>query len=213
MLNLENKKSILQVSRIMGILKEKGEKGASIEEIDYAITFIEPVSKRTLQRRLEDMQPDIIFSAGSARATRYFLNTVDRTGIEDINTVTNRETPSRLKISTKGNPDPGAKKYLVPALENGWINYGGEHAGAGYFKDYNGIVYLRGSIKNGISLPGTTIFILPEGYRPSTSGRLMFPVIGNNVFSRVDIWANGEVLIMTDPGSFLSLDGIHFLAD
>jgi len=213
MLNVQNKKSIFQVSRIVRILEQKGEKGASIEEIDLLIPFMETISRRTLQRRLEEMQPDLIFSAGAARATRYFSNTVDKTAIEDINTVTDRETPARRRMPGRGNEHPADKSYKVPALQNGWTNYGGENAAAGYFKDNNGIVYLRGSVKNDISAPGTTIFILPEGYRPSTSGRLMFPVAGDNQFSRIDIRANGEVIIMTGPASFLSLDGIHFLAD
>jgi hypothetical protein len=212
MFRSENKKALFQVATILEILKEKGEKGASIEEIDLLIPFKETVSRRTLQRRLEEMQPELIFSAGAARATRYFNNKVNRTGIENINTGTDRETTNPLKISSKKSPDPAGNNYEVPALQNGWTNYGGENAAVGYCKNKNGIVYLRGSIKDGLASAGTTLFILPDGYRPS-GGRLMFPAIGNNGFARVDIRANGEVIIMTDHTSFLSLDAIHFLAD
>jgi hypothetical protein len=211
MVNIDNRKTLFQVTKILEILKEKAEKGASIEEIDQLIPFKEKVSRRTLQRRLEEMQPEMIFSAGAARATRYYSGKVNRTGIDNINTGTDRETTNQLKISIK--EAQAGKNYQAPALQNGWTNYGGEHATAGYYKDKNGIVYLRGSIKDGLASTETTLFILPDGYRPSTSGRLMFPVVSNNGFARVDIRANGEVIIMTGHTSFLSMDAIQFLAD
>jgi hypothetical protein len=103
--------------------------------------------------------------------------------------------------------------FIAPTLVNGWINYGAPHTNAAYYKDKEGRVHLRGLIKNGTATGGTILFTLPAGYRPSTSGQSVFAVISNNALGRVDVKANGDVVVIVGTNPFLSLDGISFRAD
>lgn len=57
--------------------------------------------------------------------------------------------------------------WIAPTLLNGWVNFGGQYATAGYMKDSMGFVHLKGMIKSGTIAQGTTIFSLPAGYRPA----------------------------------------------
>ena len=43
----------------------------------------------------------------------------------------------------------------APALQNGWVNYGGAYHNANYFKDSLGFVHLMGTIKSGVVTAGT----------------------------------------------------------
>ena len=56
-----------------------------------------------------------------------------------------------------------------PAFQTGWENLGSpEHENAAFFKDHEGIVHLKGSVKAGGSGP---IFQLPPGFRPAAAGK------------------------------------------
>ena len=54
-----------------------------------------------------------------------------------------------------------------PAFENSWANYGGAYAEAAFRMDSEGWVHLKGLVKTGSV--GTTIFTLPEEYRPEAT--------------------------------------------
>jgi hypothetical protein len=103
---------------------------------------------------------------------------------------------------------PGA-----PPFGAGWAAYGGGNASPAFYKDKEGRVHLRGLLNSGPA--GSIIFNLPSGYRPSTSGQLMFTVNNGNSFARIDIWTNGDVVfpILPVPGTWVSLDGISFRSD
>lgn len=53
-------------------------------------------------------------------------------------------------------------------FSNGWVNYGGGQVEAAYRK-FNGVVYLRGLIKNGTL--AAVAFTLPAGFRPAADAR------------------------------------------
>lgn len=108
--------------------------------------------------------------------------------------------------------------FIAASLENSWVDYDTSiFAGAGYYKDAFGRVHLRGLVKSGTI--STTIFTLPEGYRPSL--RLIFPSLQYNgvaeVIARINVLANGQVtqenlVGTTDGNDYLSLNGISFAA-
>lgn len=64
-----NNKTML-LADLISIFKDRGANGLSIEEIEQALPNYTP--RRTLQRRLTEMQRDIIVAKGGARSTRYF---------------------------------------------------------------------------------------------------------------------------------------------
>jgi hypothetical protein len=105
------------------------------------------------------------------------------------------------------------ESWQTPAFNAGWNNYGGSYAAAAFYKDKVDRVHLRGLVNVGVV--GSTIFNLPPGYRPSTSGILMFNVNNGNALGRIDIQPNGNVNFVVGPsaGSWVSLDGISFRAD
>ena len=96
------------------------------------------------------------------------------------------------------------------SFQNGWVNYGVVYNNAGYFKDSNGVVHLRGLIRNGTI--GSVIFNLPAGYRPVS--RELFSTISINGYARVDVNTNGDVIHSSFNGAngWVSLDGLTFKA-
>lgn len=96
-----------------------------------------------------------------------------------------------------------------PTLLNGWTNVGGFNETVGFWKSADGMVHIRGQVKNGTL--NTSVFTLPTGYRP---GMIQyFPVVSNDTFAHVRIESNGDVIIKSgDPTKWISLDGIAFRA-
>lgn len=99
-----------------------------------------------------------------------------------------------------------------PAFNTNWENYAATDYWntCAFYKDQFGVVHLKGLVYNTVgSGLNTTIYTLPEAYRPLKN--YMFPSIGNNVFARVDVMSNGNVYLSVGTGSaFLLLDGITF---
>lgn len=95
-----------------------------------------------------------------------------------------------------------------------WVNHSGDndtgtYKSAGYYKDRNNIVHLKGMVKNGTI--GTSIFTLPVGYRPTN--KLLFAVNANYAFGSVDIFpTTGQVYAQTGATTAFSLEGITFRA-
>jgi hypothetical protein len=109
-----------------------------------------------------------------------------------------------------------------PVFQNGWENLGSpEHENAAFFKDHEGIVHLKGSVK-----PGTTsvIFQLPTGFRPASGKKIevaatcsggpctegVFPltIFGPGFSPTVDGGVEAFV-----GGTFVNLDGVTFRAE
>jgi hypothetical protein len=96
-------------SKIFLIIKERGEQGASIEEIDFALIPEYHIPRRTLQRRLEEMQPGMIVAKGEARATRYYVSTAGDIAIYDAA----KETLSRsIPTKNQGRPIAHQRQFL-----------------------------------------------------------------------------------------------------
>lgn len=101
-------------------------------------------------------------------------------------------------------------------LQNSWVRYDTIYNPPQYFKDSNGIVWLRGLIRSGTA--GSTIFVLPESYRPSNRQLHVVAahdptnIIGNanNGVGRIDILPDGRVLHVSGNNGWIALDSIAF---
>lgn len=105
--------------------------------------------------------------------------------------------------------------WIAPTLLNGWINYASGYNPAGYFRDKQGIVHLRGLVKMGTlvgAVANSIIFTLPLGFQPQY--RELHAVQTNpNTIGRCDIDASGNVICVQGNQGWFSLDGITFRAE
>ena len=101
----------------------------------------------------------------------------------------------------------------ITTFSGDWVAYGGTtYAPPGYWKDALGIVHLRGLVKYGtapITLPSSP-FTLPTGYKPQYAS--VFACMTNEAIGRVDVLANGQVMVRSSSSVYVSLDGISFRA-
>lgn len=96
-----------------------------------------------------------------------------------------------------------------PAFQNSWVNYDATVWNPAQFRRYpNGIVQVRGLIKDGTI--GNTAFTLPAGYTPPM--QLLFPIVANNAFGRLDIYPNGAVAPSIGVNSFVGVN-VSFSVD
>lgn len=102
---------------------------------------------------------------------------------------------------------------IIPlTLSNGWINFGGEFANAGFWRDSNGMVHLHGLIKSGTTTGGTVVFQLPAGYRPAATHIFSVSSSGGTFQIRINSLGQGMVWVVTGNNGHLSLSGISFRA-
>lgn len=102
-----------------------------------------------------------------------------------------------------------------PAFAGAWINYGGsagsDRPSLAFYKDPNGMVKLRGSVKSGAGL----IFTLPVGYRPS--GMEHWAVANYNgsgwQTGYVSVYSDGHVSLDSGSNFLVALDAISFRAE
>jgi hypothetical protein len=114
----------------------------------------------------------------------------------------------------------------VPNFQNGWTDCPAAWGwnSAGYFRDKNGIVHLKGLVQGG-TIP-STIFELPAGFRPAMHHLFIVPVHNNTGLpatpcsgyrqGRVTVWNNGQVYAESPNGLtplWFTLDGVTFRAD
>ena len=97
--------------------------------------------------------------------------------------------------------------WQAPVFVNSWVNYGSGFNNAGFTKDRSGVIRLRGLIKSGTVT--ASAFVLPVGFRPAQQH--LFAVISNGAIGRVDVQADGEVVITAGSNVYVSLDNIAFL--
>lgn len=115
--------------------------------------------------------------------------------------------------------DLTAHDWKYPTLLNGWVNYGGAYTVARYCKR-GGVVYVQGLVKDGTA--NSVVFNLPTDYRPSgtlpfttptsiidtanaSTGTAHTHPISNGP-SRVDVLANGNVLVNKGDSTWISIN-------
>lgn len=94
-------------------------------------------------------------------------------------------------------------------LQNGWVHHP-EYEKVQFSKTFDGIVYLKGTCRNGTTNRETLLFNLPEGFRPTTS---LFKSVLNNDFNHavIGIYPSGNVVVKHNVDSkWLNLDNISF---
>lgn len=105
-----------------------------------------------------------------------------------------------------------SEQWIDATLENRWVRYSDEYNPPQYFKDNAGIVWLRGLVKNGSS----TIFTLPEGYRPANRQLHVVSICSSDkstsVFGRVDVTTDGKIEPVVGHSAWTCLDSISFRA-
>lgn len=104
-------------------------------------------------------------------------------------------------------------RWINATLLNSWANYHVDYYNAGYMKDSNGFVHLRGIVKNGTITSGTSILQLPIGYRPSK--KCVFSSIAyNSALCTLIIFNDGYLNISNVPNNtWLTLENISFMAE
>lgn len=100
-----------------------------------------------------------------------------------------------------------------PAFQNGWTHYDTTTWGPCQFrKDPHGVVWIRGSVKNGSS---GAAFTLPVGYRPSRHAAWPIPY-GGGATSYLMVRTTGTVEILNGDANTVAwtpLDTISFAAE
>lgn len=115
-----------------------------------------------------------------------------------------KELANRLEILERSRASDEA--YTDASYLNSWVDYGGTHNKAGYYKDLDGVVHLQGMVKSGTI--GQPIFTLPTGYRPSKT--IVFTVPSNGAFGVLEVQTDGDVVATTGNNTYVSLEGVSF---
>lgn len=99
------------------------------------------------------------------------------------------------------------------SLSSSWSFYNNPFNTPAYLRTSSGIVTLKGLIKkSSAAVGGEVLATLPPAYRPSDL--LIFTTSTNaNVYSKIQIFPNGNIVLSKGDAGWLSLDGIQFIAD
>jgi len=102
-------------------------------------------------------------------------------------------------------------RWQVPALAESWVNAGGDATPAGFMRDADGSIRLRGRLTHAAGRSGKrrlplVVFTLPEGYRPAYRHRL--PVLARGKLGVLEVETGGNVLLVQGAIQELSLDGV-----
>jgi hypothetical protein len=95
--------------------------------------------------------------------------------------------------------------WIEPTLEEPWEAVGTVR----YMKDALGFVHIKGRVTGGSS--GSTILILPAGYRPKQT--LQYAVSANGSLSYIMIENNGRIIRFSGAYANINLDVISFKAE
>lgn len=152
-----------------------------------------------------------LFGATDRKTARLFTDLAD--ALDSANLNGNKRLFSMIadlqsQVETLQPVKPRVEQFIAPTLTNSWVNFGGVRNPAGYYKDANSRVYLRGVVKSGTV--GNAAFTLPAGYRPANTE--LFAVVSNDLFGAVNVLSNGDVTPAIGSNVYFSLDGISFRA-
>jgi len=152
---------------------------------------------------LSGVNPPLIAGAGAVKA-RLFL-VVDGNGIG----TTTAQFDSIYARRTIDNKVIYNEAWIAPTLAGTWANVGAGNTAAGYMKDANGFVNLRGLITGGAL--NTALFTLPIGYRPVATITLF--AMANSGASPCQVTISSVGVVSQQGGASnvnLGLDGLSF---
>lgn len=104
-----------------------------------------------------------------------------------------------LRVKRLETTEQQLQSWVAVVLGNGWANTGAPYASAGYWRDPNGQVHLRGRVTGGAG----AAFTLPAHYRPEY--QIVFVANGGTV----TVATSGAV---TPAGATVDLDAVSFRA-
>ena len=94
-------------------------------------------------------------------------------------------------------------------FSNSWVDYGSNYDTAQYRKLANGMVELKGFVKNGTTAAGTQMFTLPVGYRPG--GWNYFPAVtSSGSTGSIEIRSTGFVGTVNVTATYTSIPHLVF---
>jgi len=107
----------------------------------------------------------------------------------------------------------GIGTWTTATVQNSWVSYNAPgYPAAKYTKGSDGMVSLIGMLKGGTTTAGTVLLTLPAGYRPAHE--LMFEELTNNKSVRIDILANGNVVLeQAADATWVTLNNLKFMAE
>lgn len=104
-------------------------------------------------------------------------------------------------------PLSAAGDWIAPTFQNGWVNYGGAYAVAGYAIEPYRTVRLKGMVAS-----GTTGTVFNVGLENAPSERHVYNQMSVSGQARVDVLSNGNVDVFAyyngGSNSWVSLSGI-----
>ncbi len=106
--------------------------------------------------------------------------------------------------SVGGNPNDNQ-------LGNGWVAYGGIYPTPQYTKSDDGIVTIKGLIRNGSTADLTFMAKLPPGYRPMKT--LAFSTVSSSGVARIDVGESGYLIFRSGSSGWMSLSNISYMAE
>jgi len=118
---------------------------------------------------------------------------------------------SYLTLTMSYLPASASVTWSNLTLKNSWVNYGGSFSTAQYTKTSDNVVHLKGLVKSGVTTSGTVVGTLPAGFLPKQ--RIVGTASVNGAMTRLDINPNGDIYFYGSNNTFLSLDGISFVAE
>ncbi len=89
---------------------------------------------------------------------------------------------------------PSGSSYTWSLLSpiNGWVNYGGGWATAGYTRDSAGHTFIKGLVGNGTTTDGTPIITIPTSY--TSDQYLHVASTSNNTFDDIGVDTSGNIV-------------------
>ena len=102
------------------------------------------------------------------------------------------------------------------SYQNGWVNYGDNENADAAFCRRNGIVYLKGLVKDGITSSTTVIATLPLGCRPERNSHFTTWSVNYPIYLRINaagqLNIGGAIAGGVVNSAWVSLDGISYPA-
>lgn len=112
----------------------------------------------------------------------------------------------------------GSGVGVAPAFSAGWSNYSAPYGGARFRKLSSGLVIMDGLVTGPAAV--STIFVLPAGYRPSTTPQVkILNIDATGGFGEVRIDTVGTsyttwgVTLVVGSSSYVALSGVSFFAE
>lgn len=127
--------------------------------------------------------------------------------VRDIQQLARRVSVTELR---KIDRDTGMT-WITPTLLNNYTRYSMATPPPGYYKDASGRVYLKGLLTGGATGANVTLFLLPDGYRPTTQVNTV--TLSSGAAIQFTIYADGVVAAYVTNSGLVSLDNISFLTN